>query len=103
MESIHKSKAEKARETTHSGQFESKGSKNKANMERKSSRRNSLAVTDLPFEFEYIVTVVFKLHECNRTIEGKKTPNLVTCLKRHTKLWFSKAGCIILVFWFLVF
>lgn len=44
MESIYKSKAEKAREKTLCGQFESKGSKNKANMERKSSRRNSLAV-----------------------------------------------------------
>nr|GMC79685.1 60S ribosomal protein L19-1 [Ipomoea batatas] len=39
MESIHKSKAEKAREKTLSDQFESKRAKNKASRERKFARR----------------------------------------------------------------
>ncbi|GFQ06912.1 60S ribosomal protein l19-1 [Phtheirospermum japonicum] len=39
MESIHKSKAEKAREKTLSDQFEAKRAKNKASRERKFSRR----------------------------------------------------------------
>ncbi|KAK4438595.1 60S ribosomal protein L19-3 [Sesamum alatum] len=39
MESIHKSKAEKAREKTLSHQFEAKRAKNKASMERKIARR----------------------------------------------------------------
>lgn len=39
MESIHKSKAEKAREKTLSDQFEARRAKNKASRERKLSRR----------------------------------------------------------------
>ncbi|CAH8305366.1 unnamed protein product [Eruca vesicaria subsp. sativa] len=39
MESIHKSKAEKAREKTLSDQFEAKRAKNKASRERKHARR----------------------------------------------------------------
>lgn len=39
MESIHKSKAEKAREKTLSDQFEAKRAKNKASRERKMARR----------------------------------------------------------------
>ncbi|WP_200849623.1 50S ribosomal protein L19e, partial [Klebsiella pneumoniae] len=39
MESIHKSKAEKAREKTLSDQFEAKRAKNKASRERKFARR----------------------------------------------------------------
>nr|GME04218.1 60S ribosomal protein L19-3-like [Ipomoea batatas] len=39
MESIHKSKAEKAREKTLSDQFEAKRAKNKASRERKNARR----------------------------------------------------------------
>lgn len=39
MESIHKSKAEKAREKTLSDQFEAKRAKNKASRERKLARR----------------------------------------------------------------
>jgi len=39
MESIHKSKAEKAREKTLSDQFEAKRAKNKASRERKIARR----------------------------------------------------------------
>lgn len=39
MESIHKSKAEKAREKTLFDQFEAKRAKNKASRERKSARR----------------------------------------------------------------
>ncbi|TXG59844.1 hypothetical protein EZV62_014417 [Acer yangbiense] len=39
MESIHKSKAEKAREKTPSDQFEAKRAKNKASRERKFARR----------------------------------------------------------------
>ena len=40
MESIHKSKAEKAREKTLADQFESKRAKNKASRERKLARRD---------------------------------------------------------------
>ncbi|CAI9118953.1 OLC1v1020587C1 [Oldenlandia corymbosa var. corymbosa] len=39
MESIHKTKAEKAREKTLSDQFEAKGAKNKASREKKLARR----------------------------------------------------------------
>ena len=39
MESIHKSKAEKAREKTLADQFEAKRAKNKASRERKHARR----------------------------------------------------------------
>ncbi|CAM8998210.1 unnamed protein product [Rhodiola kirilowii] len=39
MESIHKSKAEKAREKTLADQFEAKRAKNKASRERKNDRR----------------------------------------------------------------
>uniref|UniRef100_A0A5B6ZJH9 Ribosomal protein L19e C-terminal domain-containing protein n=1 Tax=Davidia involucrata TaxID=16924 RepID=A0A5B6ZJH9_DAVIN len=43
MESIHKSKAEKAREKTLSDQFEAKRAKNKASRERKFAREKTLS------------------------------------------------------------
>ena len=51
MESIHKTKAEKAREKTLSDQFEAKRAKNKASRERKMARREErLAQVCLAFE-----------------------------------------------------
>ncbi|KAK2989310.1 hypothetical protein RJ640_014769 [Escallonia rubra] len=46
MESIHKSKAEKAREKTLSDQFEAKRAKNKASRERKIARREERLAQD---------------------------------------------------------
>ncbi|MFQ6632632.1 hypothetical protein Gotur_009089 [Gossypium turneri] len=60
MESIHKSKAEKAREKTLSHQFEAKRAKNKASRERKMARReerlaqvNANICFDLPVDNRY--------------------------------------------------
>ncbi|KAF1886841.1 hypothetical protein Lal_00046079 [Lupinus albus] len=51
FESIHKSKAEKAREKTLSDQFEAKRAKNKASRERKHARREALFL-----EFIYAIS-----------------------------------------------
>jgi large subunit ribosomal protein L19e len=48
MESIHKSKAEKAREKTLSDQFEARRAKNKATRERKIARREERQAHGLP-------------------------------------------------------
>jgi len=54
MESIHKSKAEKAREKTLSDQFEAKRAKNKASRERKIARREERLAQVSPSVLEYI-------------------------------------------------
>lgn len=48
MESIHKSKAEKAREKTLSDQFEARRAKNKATRERKIARREERLASGIP-------------------------------------------------------
>jgi large subunit ribosomal protein L19e len=48
MESIHKSKAEKAREKTLSDQFEARRAKNKATRERKIARREERQAQGIP-------------------------------------------------------
>jgi large subunit ribosomal protein L19e len=48
MESIHKSKAEKAREKTLSDQFEARRAKNKATRERKIARREERLAQGIP-------------------------------------------------------
>ena len=48
MESIHKSKAEKAREKTLSDQFEARRAKNKATRERKIARRDERHAQGIP-------------------------------------------------------
>lgn len=56
MESIHKSKAEKAREKTLSDQFEAKRAKNKASRERKHARREErLAQVNFLLEQFYVI------------------------------------------------
>lgn len=58
METIHKSKAEKAREKTLSDQFEAKRAKSKASRERKIARRE-----------ERLAQVIFSLFLCFSFIE----------------------------------
>ena len=66
MESIHKSKAEKAREKTLSDQFEAKRAKNKASRERKHARREErLAQVWLIFQDN---SNVFSFLNWNRTL-----------------------------------
>lgn len=61
MESIHKSKAEKAREKTLSDQFEAKRAKNKASRERKLARREErlaqVSSVINPLEMSYLLSV----------------------------------------------
>lgn len=62
MESIHKSKAEKARERTLSDQFEAKRAKSKASRERKIARREERLAKVIFFLF-YIFVVLYALFE----------------------------------------
>lgn len=68
MESIHKSKAEKAREKTLSDQFEAKRAKNKASRERKNARREErLAQVLLKLSFKYFCICFTRLNKlCHR-------------------------------------
>jgi len=60
MESIHKTKAEKARDKTLSDQFEAKRAKNKASRERKLARREErLAQVSLWFTYEFALPKSF--------------------------------------------
>lgn len=62
MESIHKSKAEKAREKTLSDQFEAKRAKNKASRERKLARREERFAQVMSLT---IYTLAFDIMNCN--------------------------------------
>lgn len=55
MESIHKSKAEKAREKTLSDQFEAKRAKNKASRERKFARREERLAQVMKFYSDVVL------------------------------------------------
>ena len=61
MESIHKSKAEKAREKTLSDQFEAKRAKNKASRERKIARREERLAQVSPSVLEYFLVFFIKI------------------------------------------
>lgn len=70
MESIHKSKAEKAREKTLSDQFEAKRAKNKASRERKFARREErlAQVRFLVLLFYVKQPMLVWVHECFCTL-----------------------------------
>lgn len=73
MESIHKSKAEKAREKTLSDQFEAKRAKNKASRERKIARREerlaqvNLALADWIFHTDVSLYSLLSYFLCSRS------------------------------------
>lgn len=59
MESIHKTKAEKAREKTLSDQFEAKRAKNKASRERKNARREERLAQVSSMSIEILFACVY--------------------------------------------